>query len=122
MTPLTAGQALDTWFLEARSKLLDLAAIFDRIGRGAAAAGVTHDPGWKRSGGPWRCSAARAAAGPSASSRSSRSTTTRPGSDHNRGKKESSAASGKTGGAVSTDYRRLTTERTPCGTSIRTFT
>jgi hypothetical protein len=44
MTPLTAGQALDTCFLEARSKLLDLAAIFDRIGRGADAAGVTQDP------------------------------------------------------------------------------
>jgi hypothetical protein len=44
MTPLTAGQALDTCFLEARSKLLDVAAIFDRIGRGADAAGVTQDP------------------------------------------------------------------------------
>jgi hypothetical protein len=43
MTPLTAGQALDTYFLEARSKLLDLAAILDGIGRGAGAPGVTQD-------------------------------------------------------------------------------
>ena len=34
MTPLPATQALDRYFLEARSKLLDLAAILDRIGRG----------------------------------------------------------------------------------------
>ena len=43
MTPLPAGKALDTFFLEARSKLLDLAAILDRIGRGAEAAGVDQD-------------------------------------------------------------------------------
>jgi hypothetical protein len=34
MTPVPAEQALDRHFLEARSKLLDLAAILDRIGRG----------------------------------------------------------------------------------------
>jgi hypothetical protein len=34
LTPLPASQALDTWFLDARSKLLDLAALFDRIDRG----------------------------------------------------------------------------------------
>ncbi|HYT92099.1 MAG TPA: hypothetical protein VEL76_25515 [Gemmataceae bacterium] len=34
MTPLSAPKALDAYFLEARSKLLDLAAILDRIGRG----------------------------------------------------------------------------------------
>jgi hypothetical protein len=34
MTPLPAGKALDMYFLEARSKLLDLAGILDRIGRG----------------------------------------------------------------------------------------
>ncbi len=34
MTPLTAKAALDAHFLEARSKILDLAAILDRIGRG----------------------------------------------------------------------------------------
>jgi hypothetical protein len=34
MTPLHAAKALDSHFLEARSKLLDLAGILDRIGRG----------------------------------------------------------------------------------------
>ena len=34
MTPLSARTALDAFFLEARSKLLDLAAILDRIDRG----------------------------------------------------------------------------------------
>jgi hypothetical protein len=42
--PLTAAQALDVYFLEARSKLLDLAAMLDRIDRGAAAADVETDP------------------------------------------------------------------------------
>lgn len=37
MTPLTAKAALDAFFLEARSKVLDLAAILDRVGRGAGA-------------------------------------------------------------------------------------
>ena len=44
MTPLPAAKALDAFFLEARSKLLDLAAILDRIGRGAEVAGVDQDP------------------------------------------------------------------------------
>lgn len=44
MTPLPAAQALDASFLEARSKLLDLAAILDRIGRGPGAAGMDEDP------------------------------------------------------------------------------
>ena len=44
MTPLPAAQALDRYFLEARSKLLDLAAILDRIGRGQGAQGVDIDP------------------------------------------------------------------------------
>ncbi len=44
MTPLPAPQALDAYFLEARSKLLDLAAILDRIGRGADAASAAADP------------------------------------------------------------------------------
>jgi hypothetical protein len=44
MTPLPAAQALDAYFLEARSKLLDLAAILDRIGRGREASGVAEDP------------------------------------------------------------------------------
>jgi hypothetical protein len=44
MTPLPARQALDAYFLEARSKLLDLAAILDRIGRGGGAGELDHDP------------------------------------------------------------------------------
>jgi hypothetical protein len=44
MTPLPAAQVLDRYFLEARSKLLDLAAILDRIDRGQGAAGVDNDP------------------------------------------------------------------------------
>ena len=44
MTPLSAARTLDRYFLEARSKLLDLAAILDRIGRGQAAASVDADP------------------------------------------------------------------------------
>ena len=42
--PLPAAKALDAYFLEARSKLLDLAAILDRIGRGAGAAAAAKDP------------------------------------------------------------------------------
>lgn len=34
MRPLPAADALDRYFLEARSKLLDVAAILDRIDRG----------------------------------------------------------------------------------------
>jgi hypothetical protein len=44
MTPLPAKQALDRYFLEARSKLLDLAGILDRIGRGRDTADVGDDP------------------------------------------------------------------------------
>jgi hypothetical protein len=44
MTPLPANKALDAYFLDARARLLDLAAILDRIGRGAGAAGVGDDP------------------------------------------------------------------------------
>ena len=44
MNPLPAAKALDAYFLEARSKLLDLAAVLDRIGRGSGAAGVDEDP------------------------------------------------------------------------------
>ncbi len=42
MTPLPAHKALDAYFLDARARLLDLAAILDRIGRGAD--GVGDDP------------------------------------------------------------------------------
>ncbi len=44
LTPLPAAKALDSYFLEARSKLLDLAAILDRIGRGRDAAALEKDP------------------------------------------------------------------------------
>jgi hypothetical protein len=44
MTPLPASKALDAYFLDARARLLDLAAILDRIGRGAGGAGLTADP------------------------------------------------------------------------------
>lgn len=44
MTPLPSRTALDAFFLEARSKLLDLAAILDRIGRGAGNAELENDP------------------------------------------------------------------------------
>jgi hypothetical protein len=44
MTPLPAATALDQFFLEARSKLLEAAAIFDRIGRGDGAATAATDP------------------------------------------------------------------------------
>lgn len=43
MTPLPADKALDAYFLEARCRLLDLAAILDRIDRGGTAA-VAADP------------------------------------------------------------------------------
>lgn len=44
MTPLPATRALDQFFLEARSRLLDLAAILDRVGRGADAEAAAADP------------------------------------------------------------------------------
>jgi hypothetical protein len=44
MTPLPAAKALDVFFLEARAKILDLAAIFDRINRGKEAAALAGDP------------------------------------------------------------------------------
>jgi hypothetical protein len=44
MNSLPAPRALDQYFLEARSKLLDLAAFLDRIGRGEDAAAAAADP------------------------------------------------------------------------------
>ena len=44
ITPLAADQALDRYFLEARAKLLDVAAILDRIDRGQNAPGALQDP------------------------------------------------------------------------------
>jgi hypothetical protein len=43
MTPLAAKTALDASFLEARCKILDLAAILDRIGRGEGANETSDD-------------------------------------------------------------------------------
>ena len=39
LAPLPADRALDAFFLEARAKLLDLAAILDRIDRGPGETG-----------------------------------------------------------------------------------
>jgi hypothetical protein len=44
MTPLPAPTALDAYVLEARCRLLDLAAILDRVGRGADAGPAQADP------------------------------------------------------------------------------
>jgi hypothetical protein len=44
MNPLPAPRALDQFFLDARCRLLDLAAILDRIGRGADVATAAADP------------------------------------------------------------------------------
>jgi hypothetical protein len=44
MTPLSAKAALDAHFFEARAKILDLAAILDRIGRGAGSEEAGGDP------------------------------------------------------------------------------
>lgn len=43
-TPLPAANALDQYFLDARCRLLDLAAILDRIGRGSDAGQADADP------------------------------------------------------------------------------
>jgi hypothetical protein len=44
MTPLPAARVLEQFFLEARCKLLDLAAIIDRMGRGEDAGALAKDP------------------------------------------------------------------------------
>lgn len=43
MTPMAAKQTLDRHFLEARCKILDVAAILDRIGRGSDASSTSAD-------------------------------------------------------------------------------
>ena len=43
LSPLPSRTALDAYFLEARCKLLDLAALLDRIGRGAGSGEVEKD-------------------------------------------------------------------------------
>ncbi len=57
--PVPAAKALDSYFLEARSKLLDLAAILDRINRGSESAGVADDPRLEKSGRRWKCCTTR---------------------------------------------------------------
>jgi hypothetical protein len=47
MTPLPAPRVLDQFFLDARSRVLDLAATLDRLGRGADAAAAAADPRMK---------------------------------------------------------------------------
>jgi hypothetical protein len=47
-TPLPAPKALETYFLEARSKLLDIAAILDRLGRGSDGSLIENDPRLER--------------------------------------------------------------------------
>jgi hypothetical protein len=44
MNPLPAPRALDQYFLEARARLLDVAAFLDRIGRGEHTALAEADP------------------------------------------------------------------------------
>ena len=44
MNSLPASKALDQFYLEARCRLLDLAAILDRVHRGPGAAQVAVDP------------------------------------------------------------------------------
>ena len=44
MTPLPSARALDQYFLEARCKLLEVAAIFDRVGRGDDPQAAASDP------------------------------------------------------------------------------
>ena len=44
MTPLPADRVLEQSFHEARSKLIDVAAILDRLGRGDGADTTTADP------------------------------------------------------------------------------
>jgi hypothetical protein len=43
VSPLTARAVLDAYFLEARCKLLEVAAILDRIGRGVGNAELSGD-------------------------------------------------------------------------------
>ena len=44
MTPLAASRVLEQFFLEARCRLLDVAAILDRLNRGDQAEKVMSDP------------------------------------------------------------------------------
>lgn len=48
MQPLPANRALDQFFLDARCRLLDVAATLDRIGRGENAESLAADPRLQR--------------------------------------------------------------------------
>jgi hypothetical protein len=48
MNPLPASRALEQYFLDARCRLLDVAAILDRIDRGNDASAATADPRMKK--------------------------------------------------------------------------
>lgn len=48
IAPLPAARALDSYFLEARSKLLDLAAFLDRVNRGLPGSELETDPRLER--------------------------------------------------------------------------
>jgi hypothetical protein len=48
LNPLPAAKALDTYFLDVRCKILEVAAILDRIHRGRDAATVENDPRMSR--------------------------------------------------------------------------
>jgi len=48
MTPLPAAAALDQFFLDARARLLDIAAILDRVDRGANTGQAIADPRLQR--------------------------------------------------------------------------
>jgi len=48
LAPLPAARALDGYFFEARSKLLDLAAMLDRINRGLPGSELENDPRLER--------------------------------------------------------------------------
>jgi hypothetical protein len=50
MTKLTATAALDRHFLEARGKLLEVAAILDRVDRGQGGPEMQSDPRLKKIG------------------------------------------------------------------------
>ena len=83
MTPLPAARVLDMFFLDARSRLLDLAATLDRLDRGDGSArrrpaARAHPPG------PARPCSRPGPGGPSGCSRSSRWTTTPTGRGRSR--------------------------------------
>ena len=44
MDPMPAPAVLNAYFHEARSRILDIAAILDRLSRGAGSESITNDP------------------------------------------------------------------------------